>query len=86
MEIGKKVLEKDLIDVFKASEGSINMYYGLIGHGKTYSATADILHLLKQGKDVLIDATNYNKKNRKRFLEIAKKHNVQFVAKVLKTI
>lgn len=51
-ELGKRVLEKDLIDIFKANEGSINMYYGLIGNGKTYSATADIIELLKQGKVV----------------------------------
>jgi len=52
MEIGKKVLESDLIDVFSASEGAINMYYGMIGNGKTYAATSDILDLLKQGKVV----------------------------------
>lgn len=46
---GKKVLTSDLIDVFKASEGSINLYYGLIGNGKTYNATADILDLLSDG-------------------------------------
>jgi len=51
-EIGKKVLEQDLIDIFTASEGSINMYYGLIGNGKTYAATYDIHELLKQGKVV----------------------------------
>jgi len=51
-QLGKKVLTKDLIDIFEASEGSINMYYGLIGNGKTYSATADIIQLLKQGKVV----------------------------------
>lgn len=51
-EIGKKVAVKDLLDCFKATEGSINMYYGLIGNGKTYNATADILELLKQGKVV----------------------------------
>jgi len=50
--VGKKVISDELIDVFEASEGSINLYYGLIGHGKTYSATADILQLLKQGKVV----------------------------------
>ena len=33
--IGKKVLASDLIDIFSAYEGSINMYYGLIGNGKT---------------------------------------------------
>lgn len=52
MNIGTKVAKETLIDVFKASEGSINMYYGLIGNGKTYSATSDILDLLKQGKVV----------------------------------
>lgn len=51
-EIGMKVAENDLIEAFSASEGSINMYYGLIGNGKTYNATADILELLKQGKVV----------------------------------
>lgn len=50
--IGTPVLVNDLIDVFEASEGSINMYYGKIGNGKTYAATADILDLLKQGKVV----------------------------------
>jgi len=50
MDIGKKVLASDLIDVFSATEGSINMYYGKIGNGKTYAATADVLDLLKQGK------------------------------------
>jgi len=52
MNIGKKVVSDELIDVFSATEGSINMYYGLIGNGKTYNATADILELLKQGKVV----------------------------------
>lgn len=52
MEYGTKVLKQDLLEVFEASEGSINMYYGKIGNGKTYNATADILDLLKQGKVV----------------------------------
>jgi len=53
MELGQKVTAlNELIDVFSASEGSINMYYGLIGNGKTYAATSDILDLLKQGKVV----------------------------------
>jgi len=52
INIGSKVISSELIDVFSASEGSINMYYGLIGNGKTYNATADILDLLKQGKVV----------------------------------
>jgi len=49
---GIKVVKDDLIDIFEASEGSINMYYGKIGNGKTYSATADILDLLIEGKVV----------------------------------
>jgi len=52
MEIGKKVLTSDLVDVFSASEGAIQMYYGMIGNGKTYAATSDILDLLEQGKVV----------------------------------
>jgi len=50
MELGKELAINDLLEVFSASEGSINMYYGLIGNGKTYNATADILELLNQGK------------------------------------
>jgi len=45
-------VSSELVDVFSASEGSINMYYGLIGNGKTYAATSDILQLLAQGKVV----------------------------------
>jgi len=52
MEIGKKISKENLLNIFEASEGSINLYYGLIGNGKTYSATADILDLLQQGKVV----------------------------------
>lgn len=32
-------------------------------------------HLLNQGKDILIDSTNYNRKSRKEFLDIAKRTN-----------
>lgn len=56
MELGKKITQlDDLVDVFTATEGSINMYYGKIGNGKTYAATADILDLLKQGKVVYLN-------------------------------
>ena len=48
----EKIPKKELLDFFEPDEGSINLYYGMIGHGKTYSATADILELLKQGKVV----------------------------------
>jgi len=54
---GQQVMNTDLLDVFSASEGSINMYYGLIGNGKTYAATSDILDLLKQGKVVYCNWT-----------------------------
>lgn len=40
-------------------------------------------HLLHQGETILIDATNYNKKNRKRFLDIAKTNNVEIEAIVV---
>jgi len=53
--IGKQVTKELLIDVFSASEGSINMYYGKIGNGKTYAATSDILDLLNQGKVVYLN-------------------------------
>jgi len=37
---------------WKAPEGSVNFYYGRIGSGKTYAATADLLDLLDQGQIV----------------------------------
>jgi len=53
--LGEKLPVDDLLDIFEASEGSINMYYGMIGNGKTYAATADVLELLKQGKVVYVN-------------------------------
>ncbi len=51
-EIGTAV-EIDLIrDLFQAEEGSIIQYYGRIGQGKTYNATADILDDLRRGQSV----------------------------------
>jgi len=38
-----------LVDLFEAEEGTICQYYGRIGQGKTYSATADILDDLRHG-------------------------------------
>jgi zona occludens toxin (predicted ATPase) len=49
---GKKVQEVELLDLFPAEEGMIAQYYGRIGGGKTYAATADILELLRRGKVV----------------------------------
>jgi hypothetical protein len=37
---------------YRAPEGSVNFYYGRIGSGKTYAATADILELLRSGQSV----------------------------------
>lgn len=50
--IGNKVKEIDLVGLFQASEGMIAQYYGRIGNGKTYNATADILDDLKNGEVV----------------------------------
>lgn len=49
---GKEVKEIELLDLFPPSEGMITQYYGRIGSGKTYAATADILDLLRRGKVV----------------------------------
>lgn len=49
---GKQVKEVELLDVFPPSEGEITQYYGRIGQGKTYGATADILDLLRRGNVV----------------------------------
>lgn len=49
--LGKRITDTvKLIGLFEPDEGSINMYYGRIGSGKTYSATADILELLEHGQ------------------------------------
>jgi hypothetical protein len=92
--LGKKVLVDELLDVFHAGEGSINLYYGMIGNGKTYAATADILDLLKQGKviycnwHVLVD--DYDQREdfwlvliktlffRKRFYKIPRAKNLHY--------
>lgn len=49
---GKRVAEIDLVGLFEASEGMIAQYYGRIGQGKTYNATADILEDLSRGEVV----------------------------------
>jgi len=49
---GREVDKQDLIDIFGPEDGTVNMYYGRIGNGKTYSATADILDHLRQGRVV----------------------------------
>lgn len=49
---GIPIPKQQLIDLFEPNEGSVNMYYGRIGNGKTYAATADILDLLSKGRVV----------------------------------
>lgn len=49
---GQPVVKELLLDLFEPDEGSVNFYYGRIGNGKTYSATADILDFLSQGRVV----------------------------------
>lgn len=46
---GRQVREIELLNVFPPAEGEITQYYGRIGQGKTYNATADILDLLRRG-------------------------------------
>jgi len=48
----QQIDKQELIDIFEPDEGSINFYYGRIGQGKTYAATADIIELLKRGEIV----------------------------------
>lgn len=48
----RKVPIEELEGDFNAPEGELNMYYGVIGGGKTYSATADVHELLKKGQVV----------------------------------
>jgi len=52
MKYGVRVAEQELVDLFEPEEGSVNFYYGRIGGGKTYNATADILELLERGEVV----------------------------------
>jgi len=61
-QLGKKIdKSQELIDLFEPDEGAVNMYYGRIGNGKTYAATADILELLSRGRVVYANwHINYN--------------------------
>jgi len=65
--LGQLVDKKELLDLFEPAEGSVNMYYGRIGNGKTYSATADILELLSHGRVVYcnwhIDYKGFDERN-----------------------
>jgi len=46
---GKKIDRESLLGLFEPDDGTINLYYGRIGNGKTYAATADILEALERG-------------------------------------
>ena len=52
--LGEKVTEptQDILDFFAPLEGDNCLYFGRVRNGKTYSATADILDLLKRGEIV----------------------------------
>lgn len=50
--LGRKLPDLEKVDIFVAPEGEANMYYGQIGSGKTYGATADIFELLAMGRVV----------------------------------
>lgn len=49
-EIGVLRQDLDANDVYPAPEGECNLIYGMIGSGKTYIATADIIRKLYQGR------------------------------------
>jgi len=50
--IGKRRPEIEADDVFPAQEGECNLYYGQIGSGKSYGATADIIDDVRRGEVV----------------------------------
>jgi len=91
--IGKEVQSNQ--SDFQIKEGVLNMYYGLIGGGKTYSATSDIIDLLKRGEVVYctypINVSDFDDREslvlsivnllmfRKKFYLIGCKHNLYFI-------
>lgn len=64
--------KQELLDLFLPKDASVNLYYGRIGNGKTYSATADILDLLRKGRVVYcnwhIDFSGFDE--RKSFIHV----------------
>jgi len=48
-ELGTRIPEINLLDLFQAAEGEITQRYGRIGQGKTYGAVVDILDELQRG-------------------------------------
>ena len=51
---GREVLDPtpEILALFKPVEGQLAFYHGRVRNGKTYSATADILELLRRGEVV----------------------------------
>lgn len=49
VQVGQRVEEIELLNLFSPSEGEITQRYGRIGQGKTYGATVDILDELQRG-------------------------------------
>lgn len=55
IQIGNRIEEIELLDLFPADEGEITQRYGRIGQGKTYGATADVLDELRFGHAVYVN-------------------------------
>lgn len=52
IQVGNRVEDIELLDLFEAPEGSIEQYYGKVGNGKTANGTYDIIEDLRQGRVV----------------------------------
>lgn len=52
LEVGSRIENVDLLELLPPDEGEINQYYGRIGSGKTYAATADVIRELERGQIV----------------------------------
>jgi len=92
---GKPVDVSLLNDVFQAQEGELNFYYGMIGSGKTYGATADAWEALRRGEVVYttwpIKVNDYDDRNewfyiiknlllfRKRYYKIPMQKNLHYI-------
>jgi len=53
--LGTRIPSVDLLGLFEAEEGAINLYYGGFGSGKTYGATADVFSDLMNGSVVYVN-------------------------------
>jgi len=55
VQVGKRIEEIELLDLFTPAEGEITQRYGRIGQGKTYGATVDVLDELRRGHVVYVN-------------------------------